>query len=707
MERYAVLISCEQYKDYDDINYCHSDLSRLSETLCRYCDYNKRNIEELLMYIDENNKDNRKIVSHIYEIVQETIKNIESEDTFLLFFAGHGMKYNDDEYFILPNTNKEDIEGTALSLKYLNSILKRSKGHTFRIFDACHSGKDIRGVQYSTVERGTDDRSWITFASCSENENSYSDNNLEQGVFTYYLTEEIRKWKLGDKITFEKLKPLVCKEVEEWSKKNNKTQNPTLNCSIVGEVFFAERNTVEYEYAYVLQAYDNNIESFKEGNEIDMELSVNNNYNAVLWEPNAGIQIHKNADFSDILRESLQLKKTELDSIINSYDNCFFEQAAETIWLRAISLLRRRVLTFGEEFVGEMVGINKIDYIKDLPAFEVLNLGMELGFINDTGKLRLMQAYDIIQHFLSRETKEEMTKSECESINRACIQYILGVDETIVSYSYSDFRELLKTESFDNIPEKLKMLKNSPYFYKRTTIRTFINLISSTQGAEYENVIANFKIILPAIWSDLSSEDKYFIGIQYSSYVDEGAKDKVVAIKDILDKIGGFDYVPENIRSSSFVEKAKYIKGIHYSINNFYNEPMAIRSLGGMGTKIPKPAIKEVVSATCVVLLGNSYGVSWDAVEPAKSILGKLTEGEWVYYIEQCLPYDVDVLYKLQSGGDRVGRWCNIIKEFQLEKFNFSNTKVKRFIKDSSNDDINNVRATAEAYIKALNRNVN
>ena len=85
MERYAVLISCEQYKDYDDINYCHSDLSRLSETLCRYCDYNKRNIEELLMYIDENNKDNRKIVSHIYEIIQETIKNIESEDTFLLF----------------------------------------------------------------------------------------------------------------------------------------------------------------------------------------------------------------------------------------------------------------------------------------------------------------------------------------------------------------------------------------------------------------------------------------------------------------------------------------------------------------------------------------------------------------------------------------------------------------------------------------------
>lgn len=40
----------------------------------------------------------------------------------------------------------------------------------------------------------------------------------------------------------------------------------------------------------------------------------------------------------------------------------------------------------GVEFVGEMVGLDNEAYVRELPAFEVINLATELGFIDATGK---------------------------------------------------------------------------------------------------------------------------------------------------------------------------------------------------------------------------------------------------------------------------------------------------------------------------------
>ena len=95
------------------------------------------------------------------------------------------MLYREDEYLILPDTVQNDIEGTALSLKYLNSILKKAKGNTFRILDACHSGKDVRGIRGNGFIREIIKSSWATLAACSENECSYSDDKLEQGIFMF------------------------------------------------------------------------------------------------------------------------------------------------------------------------------------------------------------------------------------------------------------------------------------------------------------------------------------------------------------------------------------------------------------------------------------------------------------------------------------------------------------------------------------------
>lgn len=169
-----------------------------------------------------------------------------------------------------------------------------------------------------------------------------------------------------------------------------------------------------------------------------------------------------------------------------------------------------------------------------------------------------------------------------------------------------------------------------------------------------------------------------------------------------LSKVSGFDYVPENLRSLSFIEVARRIKKIHYELNNFYNEPSAVRELEKMGKQIPKPAIKECVGAVFMVLLGNSYGRSYEVIEPAELVLQKLTESDCKLYIEHCLPYDESVLNKIHAGGDRAKRWCAVVKKFELNKLDFSNTKIEEFIKYSSKDDFNNVKAMAGMYFRSL-----
>lgn len=137
-------------------------------------------------------------------------------------------------------------------------------------------------------------------------------------------------------------------------------------------------------------------------------------------------------------------------------------------------------------------------------------------------------------------------------------------------------------------------------------------------------------------------------------------------------------------------------------MNNFYNEPNAVNMLNKMGTKIPKPAIKECISATLMVLLGNAYGRSFDAVTPATNILQKLSQSDWVYYIEQCLIYDEEVLQKISAGDVRTERWCNIAKDFNLLSLEYSNSKIQEFIKFSTNSDKNNTKACANSFYRKI-----
>lgn len=697
MQRYAFLLSCEEYEEYDDICFCHGDALLMYDTLKNYCDYPSENIVLNTLYAGDENTPEQ-----IYNKLIEIISTASCEDTVMFYFAGHGIKIKDEGFLILPNTKRSDVFHTSLELKKLNEIMRTKKCNCFMILDACHSGLLPRGDVSTLFVETMSDKSCVTLASCSENECSYPDDQLEQGIFTYYLAEAIRNSPLNEEIFLDELKIQICQDIKSWCEANFKQQTPTLVGQIVGNASIAIRNSKPYEYGIAPLKEESAMMIENKSLEIAPLQNATEIMTPALWQSNSGIELPKVAGLPTILSYNCQLKERELFAITQNYNAGFFEIASESIWNRSIAILRDRVLALGIQFVSEMVGIDNLEYIQNLPAFEVINLAMELGFINATGKMRLSHANEIVQHYLGRDINEEMPQNEGDSVIRPCIQYILGYEDSNIQVEYTDFRTSLKIENLSNDPAKLESLNTSPYFYKKTTVRTLINLLSSTEGAEFETVEANFCLIIKTIWKGLTSDDKYFLGLTFSKHKNAGNVKLISAFTEALMSVGGFDYVPENLRSLSFIEEAKKLKKVHYAMNNFYNEPSVVNQLNKMGTKIPKPAIKECISATLMVLLGNAYGRSFEAVDPAMSILRKLSRSDWIYYIEECLIYDEEVLYKISAGDLRTERWCNIVKEFELESLDYRNSKIYEFIKYSSDMDKNNTKFCANSYHKKL-----
>ena len=682
--RYFIGISCEEYTDFDNISCCHADLMLLSDTLSNYCDYERKNIICEPLYCGSEYND----PEYWYRKIEEIVEKATNEDTILFYFAGHGMRTSSDAFFLLSDSKCGKENKTAISLHRIKEVLNKARCSTFLILDACHSGADVRDYCAFGIEKTSLDKSWATLASCSEQERSFSDSSIEQGIFTYCVSDAIKNWEKEKEITIEGLKIAVADSMEKWCEKNGKKQHPTLNGSVVGIQSLAVRNDKKLP-SEIVRVEKQGVKS------VNTDIVIEKNNMPVLWTASSGVSLPKSDEVAKVLSYNIQLKEKEIKCVTNNYVDENFEMASEFVWERTIKILRDRVLSLGVEFVGEMIGFNNNAYIRELPAFEVINLASELGFIDSTGKMRLSQADEIVKHYRERDIKEEMPKNESDTVIRACIQYVLGIATTGATMEFGNFRDSLKHELFEKQQERLVLLEGSPYFYKRTTVRALINLLATTEGAEYEIVALNFCKIIEMVWDDLSSDDKYFIGTTYSQYVSAGKENLILTFKSALQRVHGFDYVPENLRSISFVQAAKNIKRVHHEIDNFYNEPDAVHRLEILGTTIPRPALKEAISACIVVYLGNAYGTSNDAMPFVDKVFDKVNKDAWGYYINGCLAFDEDVMAKISCGDRRTDRWCNFVKQNNFNEIEIRDKYIKELIVYSTENDIKNVKVVA------------
>jgi hypothetical protein len=118
----------------------------------------------------------RRFLQTQFENTQQTL--LKSGDNLWFFFAGHGKRFADQDYLMLPDSDLGDLGHTAISVDYVTQRLRRSGADNVVLFlDACRDQGDRMGLGIGEQRH----QGVITFYSCTANQQSWEIDELQHG----------------------------------------------------------------------------------------------------------------------------------------------------------------------------------------------------------------------------------------------------------------------------------------------------------------------------------------------------------------------------------------------------------------------------------------------------------------------------------------------------------------------------------------------
>ena len=422
---------------------------------------------------------------------------------------------------------------------------------------------------------------------------------------------------------------------------------------------------------------------------------MNNTTSIIPWQGSGGIVIDSTAnDITSLSKYAIGLKEKEVHKIISAFNNNYFDMGTEFIWRKSINKLKTTISSLGMKFIGEILERSEVDEYtspdKVLTEFDTIKLAESLGIINKTGTLRLRHSQELMSHFFTEDVDEELSLPEAIYIVKTCIQYVLGEQDIKVAVDFSRFRKRVVSETLTIEDQQLQQLISSPLFFIKTTLRVMIASIKTEIGAPLEHVLANFNLILPLIWLNLSEEDKWLVGTTYAEISSSAPPNIIQGIKQALLKVSGFDYVPENLRSNTYKKIAQLVLNAHQGFNNFYLEYAPIKQLAELGTTIPPAAFSICMQAYLCVFLGNYYGRSFNAYKIAENEIKKMSSERWAFYLNKILQNDDIILYKLTEEPP-TKNFINLCSELKFEKLSIDNIVIKKIIDSAIKNDVSKI----------------
>lgn len=425
-----------------------------------------------------------------------------------------------------------------------------------------------------------------------------------------------------------------------------------------------------------------------------------------LWQGPDGIELPLAIkDPAEIIPFATYLTEVQQRRIVSAFEGGAYDMAAEYAWKKAIVKLKDTIGTLGMTFIGEMLNRPDIDEYTSIDTvltdYSTIQLAEQLGVIGKTAALKLRQANELITHYFSKDATEELDYVAAFDIVRTSVKYILGEQDISIALEFSKFRDRLLTETMPVHDSQLDQVINSPVFYLRTVITILITSIKTDIGAKLENALGNLNTMLPHIWEKLGENDKWNIGSTYRDVTASGNATAISGVKTALSKVSGFDYVPENLRSNTFIKAAKQLIDTHFAFNNFYNEPMAVKKLATLGRTIPAPALMDCIQAYLVVILGNYYGRANSAVGQAENELAKITPDRWYKYFEKGIANDDIILEKLKNS-NMVAYFSNFLNSYNLNEFTELPNKVQLLYNAIVRNSASSARRMSEEFINQI-----
>lgn len=394
-----------------------------------------------------------------------------------------------------------------------------------------------------------------------------------------------------------------------------------------------------------------------------------------LWIPNNSTELSlETIDDAIYYSDETNLTPQQKSQILKAFKAEAFDMATEYTWNRAIVKLKEVLSGLGGDFIGAMLKRSDINeftpIVEALSDIDAISLSESLGILSTEAAMHLRHAKEELNYYFSTEASQEgksLNRSHAFTIIEDCVKFILSIKSVSTDIPFNIFREKLLGSNLTVNDIEFKKIETAPLFYLRTICTLLLTAIQKESGAKVEHALANINILIADIWPRLGEDDKWAIGNVYKDVAANGNEVAASGLRSALKKVRGFDYVPENVRSQTFITAAQYVLKVHYDFNNFYNEPSAVKALASLGSTIPKPAFMQCVKAYLCVIMGNFYGVSNNAVPVAVAELSKVPKERWEVYFNNGINFDDDVLdhFKHECQFNRLRKF---ILEYGLDK---------------------------------------
>jgi formylglycine-generating enzyme required for sulfatase activity/uncharacterized caspase-like protein len=176
----------------------------------------------------------RRFLQAQFENTQQTL--LKPGDNLWFFFAGHGRRFADQDYLMLPDSNPAEVESTAISVDYVTQRLRRSGADNVVLFlDACRNQGDRMGLGIGEERH----QGVITFYSCTANQQSWEIEELQHGSFTHTLLEGLRLQGEANCATVERLEQYLRYQVPQLNVRYGKpAQHPYLQAEPPYKMYF-------------------------------------------------------------------------------------------------------------------------------------------------------------------------------------------------------------------------------------------------------------------------------------------------------------------------------------------------------------------------------------------------------------------------------------------------------------------------------------
>ncbi len=325
------------------------------------------------------------------------------------------------------------------------------------------------------------------------------------------------------------------------------------------------------------------------------------------------------------------LRKIEDDQKVNSvYFSKFlaaaavglFDAALNYLWDETIAEIRKRVIQYDVRYFYDNATsseekrkrLKNADDITKLDDGELIQGARNIGLISELGYkhldyIRYMRNWASAAH----PNQNELTGLQLISWLETCIKEVISLP---LSNVVIEIKKLLVNIKNNELTED--EAKKIVPFYVELAQQQVNNLASGFLGIYIDDsssaaALQNIRYLILPLWDMVDEETRSSMGLKYGRLIANNEQENAKKVRNFLDLVNGFSYISEDIKIVEIETAVRNLLNVHYSMNNFYNEPTFARQLFNLIGKdggIPDRIRKEVVFGLVKVFLTNGYGIA-------------------------------------------------------------------------------------------------